>query len=162
MVPRKILWAGRHPEHHIGHQSDADHLPGRHYQWTHGICGQLRGCLWGNVACHLHWVNLQQLSPLGLECSTNCRYLASPNYPDDYRPNKECTWKITVPDQYQVALKFLSFDLEHHVECSYDFLSIQSGTENNASHVATLCGQTVPDNIVSWSNQMVMKFFSDK
>ncbi|XP_019762656.1 tolloid-like protein 1 isoform X1 [Dendroctonus ponderosae] len=93
---------------------------------------------------------------------TSIGYLASPNYPDDYSPNKECIWKITVPDQYQVALKFLSFDLEHHVECRYDFISIHSGLDKNASHVATLCGQTVPENIVSSSNQMIMKFVSDK
>uniref|UniRef100_A0AAR5PJX2 Metalloendopeptidase n=1 Tax=Dendroctonus ponderosae TaxID=77166 RepID=A0AAR5PJX2_DENPD len=93
---------------------------------------------------------------------TSIGYLASPNYPDDYRPNKECIWKITVPDQYQVALKFLSFDLEHHAECSYDFVSIHGVLDKNASHVATLCGQTVPENIVSSSNQIIIKFVSDR
>ena len=37
--------------------------------------------------------------------------LTSPNYPDDYKPNKECIWKITVPDDYSVAVKFQSFEV---------------------------------------------------
>ena len=37
--------------------------------------------------------------------------LSSPNYPDFYKPNKECVWKITVPEGYSVALKFQSFEV---------------------------------------------------
>lgn len=37
--------------------------------------------------------------------------LESPNYPDDYQPNKECIWRITAPENYQVALKFQSFEV---------------------------------------------------
>jgi tolkin protein len=38
-------------------------------------------------------------------------HLESPNYPDDYQANKECIWKLTVPETYQVALKFESFEV---------------------------------------------------
>lgn len=38
-------------------------------------------------------------------------HLQSPNYPDDYQPNKECIWKLTVTETYQVALKFESFEV---------------------------------------------------
>jgi len=37
--------------------------------------------------------------------------LTSPNYPDDYKPHKECVWKITVPEDYSVAVKFQSFEV---------------------------------------------------
>ena len=37
--------------------------------------------------------------------------LESPNYPEDYVPNKECIWVITVPIGFQVALKFQSFEV---------------------------------------------------
>ena len=37
--------------------------------------------------------------------------LESPNYPEDYVPNKECIWVITVPEGFQVALKFQSFEV---------------------------------------------------
>lgn len=38
--------------------------------------------------------------------------LTSPNYPDDYKSNKECVWKITVDTDYSVALKFHSFEVQ--------------------------------------------------
>lgn len=38
--------------------------------------------------------------------------LTSPNYPDDYKPNKECVWKITVPEDFSVAVKFQSFEVK--------------------------------------------------
>ena len=37
--------------------------------------------------------------------------LESPNYPEDYHPNKECVWRIRVPQGFQVALKFQSFEV---------------------------------------------------
>lgn len=42
--------------------------------------------------------------------------LHSPNYPEDYWPNKECTWRITVPENHQVALKFQSFEVSFFSE----------------------------------------------
>ena len=40
--------------------------------------------------------------------------LESPNYPEDYVPNKECIWVITVPEGFQVALKFQSFEVPNN------------------------------------------------
>ena len=37
--------------------------------------------------------------------------LSSPNYPEFYKPSKDCTWKITVPEGYTAALKFQSFEV---------------------------------------------------
>lgn len=39
------------------------------------------------------------------------RSLESPNYPEDYEPNKECVWVLAAPTDYQVALKFQSFEV---------------------------------------------------
>ena len=38
-------------------------------------------------------------------------HLSSPNYPDIYKPNKECVWRITVEEGFSVALKFQSFEV---------------------------------------------------
>ncbi len=38
-------------------------------------------------------------------------HLSSPNYPDYYKPNKECVWKLTVPEDFSVALIFQSFEV---------------------------------------------------
>ena len=50
-------------------------------------------------------------------------HLSSPNYPDYYKPNKECVWKITVPDTYSVALMFQSFEVKiHHQDLTYEYI----------------------------------------
>ena len=38
-------------------------------------------------------------------------HLSSPNYPDYYKANKECVWKIAVTEGYSVALTFQSFEV---------------------------------------------------
>jgi hypothetical protein len=38
-------------------------------------------------------------------------HLESPNFPEDYPALKECVWRITVPEGFQVALKFQSFEV---------------------------------------------------
>ena len=47
----------------------------------------------------------------GGELNMESGQLESPNYPEDYVPNKECIWVITVPLGFQVALKFQSFEV---------------------------------------------------
>lgn len=37
--------------------------------------------------------------------------IQSPNYPDDYRPNKVCVWKISVAQGFNVGLTFQSFEV---------------------------------------------------
>ncbi|XP_050301020.1 bone morphogenetic protein 1-like isoform X2 [Anthonomus grandis grandis] len=89
-------------------------------------------------------------------------YLASPNYPEDYHPGKKCIWKITVPQRYQVALKFMSFDLERHEECKYDYVSIQNDLDTNSTVVNSFCGSVLPDHVISTTNEMTVTFVSDK
>lgn len=88
-------------------------------------------------------------------------HLESPNYPDDYRPNKECIWKITVPDGYQVALRFHSFEIENHDDCVYDYLDIRDGHEENSTLIGVFCGYKKPEDIKSASNKMRIKFVTD-
>ena len=51
------------------------------------------------------------LAVCGGELNMENGQLESPNYPEDYVPNKECIWVITVPIGFQVALKFQSFEV---------------------------------------------------
>ena len=46
----------------------------------------------------------------GGELDMESGQLESPNYPEDYQPNKECIWRVSVPVGFQVALKFQSFE----------------------------------------------------
>lgn len=56
--------------------------------------------------------------------------IQSPNYPDDYRPNKVCIWKISVAQGFHVGLTFQSFEvcspvffilLEYYFTCNLPF-----------------------------------------
>ena len=47
----------------------------------------------------------------GGELTMESGQLESPNYPEDYQPNKDCVWRIAVPEGFQVALKFQSFEV---------------------------------------------------
>ena len=48
--------------------------------------------------------------------------LESPNYPEDYQPNKECIWRVSVPVGFQVALKFQSFEVSLLQFCLLNYL----------------------------------------
>ncbi|CAG9768768.1 unnamed protein product [Ceutorhynchus assimilis] len=88
-------------------------------------------------------------------------HLESPNYPEEYHPNKECIWRITVPQNYQVALKFQSFDVENHDNCVYDYVEIRNGITLDSPIIKVFCGHKVPADIISTSNRMLVKFVSD-
>ncbi|XP_076317965.1 tolloid-like protein 1 [Tachypleus tridentatus] len=87
--------------------------------------------------------------------------LQSPNYPEDYRPNKECIWKISVPETYQVALQFQSFEIENHDNCVYDYVEIRDGHDVISPLLGKFCGYKIPEDVRSTKNKMLVKFFSD-
>lgn len=51
-------------------------------------------------------------------------YIYSPNYPQDYDHNDDCTWLINVDSNHVVELTFEDFDIERHINCSYDHLAV--------------------------------------
>lgn len=44
--------------------------------------------------------------------------IQSPNYPDDYRPSKECVWRISVSEGYNVGLSFQAFEVIYFSVCA--------------------------------------------
>ncbi|XP_049534973.1 tolloid-like protein 2 isoform X2 [Anopheles darlingi] len=87
--------------------------------------------------------------------------LESPNYPVDYLPNKECIWRITVPKDYQVALKFQSFEVENHDNCIYDYVEVRDGGMSDSRLIGVFCGYKIPPDMKSSSNKLFVKFVSD-
>ena len=87
--------------------------------------------------------------------------LYSPNYPDDYRPNKECTWIVKTKPNYQIALKFLSFELENHESCVYDYVEIRDGNSENSNFLGKFCGLKIPSELHSTGNELWIRFVSD-
>lgn len=60
----------------------------------------------------------------GGEIRKNEGQIQSPNYPDDYRPMKECVWKITVSEDYYVGLTFQAFEVKSFRQTSRNRSSI--------------------------------------
>ncbi|XP_037045819.1 tolloid-like protein 1 [Bradysia coprophila] len=87
--------------------------------------------------------------------------LDSPNYPLEYRSNRECIWRITVPEQSQVALKFQSFEIENHDNCVYDYLEVRDGHSADSKLIGVFCGYEIPPDMRSTTNKMFVKFVSD-
>ena len=66
-----------------------------------------------------------------------------------------------VPEDFQVALKFQSFEIENHDNCVYDFLEIRDGDTSNSPLLGTYCGYKMPKDIKSTTNSLWIKFVSD-
>lgn len=49
----------------------------------------------------------------GGEIRKDAGQIQSPNYPDDYRPSKECIWKITVSEGYHIGISFQAFEVRN-------------------------------------------------
>uniref|UniRef100_A0A670Y9X6 Metalloendopeptidase n=1 Tax=Pseudonaja textilis TaxID=8673 RepID=A0A670Y9X6_PSETE len=113
----------------------------------------------------------------GGEIHKNEGQIQSPNYPDDYRPMKECVWKITVSENYNVGLTFQAFEvkyplnntdiewkpcgIERHDNCAYDYLEVRDGLSESSPLIGHFCGYDKPEDIKSTSNTLWMKFVSD-
>ncbi|XP_046885306.1 CUB and sushi domain-containing protein 1-like [Hypomesus transpacificus] len=97
-------------------------------------------------------------------CGSNLRgprgFITSPNYPVQYENNAHCVWVITALDSAKVIkLLFEEFDLER----GYDTLTVGDGGKIGETRrvLYVLTGSSVPDLIVSMTNQMWLHLQSD-
>ncbi|XP_033211645.1 tolloid-like protein 2 [Belonocnema kinseyi] len=88
-------------------------------------------------------------------------HLESPNYPEEYQSSKECVWRLSVPQDYQVALKFQSFEIENHDNCVYDYIEVRDGHNEDSPLIGVYCGYKLPPDIRSTGNKLLVKFVSD-
>ena len=126
-----------------------------------GDLSDLSGCNFREIKCRLIFFLYATIAVCGGELETESGQLASPNYPEDYHPNKECVWKISVPEGYQVALKFQSFEIENHDSCVYDYLEVRDGPDSASPLVGTFCGYKMPEDVRSNGSALYVKFVSD-
>lgn len=87
--------------------------------------------------------------------------MQSPNYPDEYPPNKDCTWIIQAPAGHQIRLKANKFVLENHDNCHFDYVEVRNGASNSSTLLGKFCGTNFPSNIRSFSNTLYLRFNSD-
>ncbi|CAF96612.1 unnamed protein product, partial [Tetraodon nigroviridis] len=97
----------------------------------------------------------------GGEITKDSGQIQSPNYPDDYRPSKECVWRIAVSEGYNVGLSFQAFEIERHDSCAYDYLEVRDGPLETSPLIGRFCGYDKPEDVRSTSHTLWMKFVSD-
>ncbi|KAL2098056.1 hypothetical protein ACEWY4_007263 [Coilia grayii] len=88
--------------------------------------------------------------------------IKSQNWPMNYVPNKECMWKVKVPAGKRITLRFTNFTLEPAMfgKC-YDNVVVYDGAEPNAKKYGPFCGSTLPKDIKTSGNTLVVRFHVD-
>ncbi|KAK2888337.1 bone morphogenetic protein 1-like isoform X1 [Channa argus] len=87
--------------------------------------------------------------------------ISSPNWPDEYPSKKACTWSLSTTPGHRIKLVFNEIDMETHLECAYDHLEIYDGQGTRAASLGRFCGTKKPSPVVSSSDKMFLRFFSD-
>ncbi|XP_036315022.1 cubilin [Pipistrellus kuhlii] len=87
--------------------------------------------------------------------------IASPNYPDLYDNLTHCAWLLEVPQGDTITLTFSDFDIESHITCAWDSVTVRNGGSPGSPIIGQYCGTSSPSPIQSGSNQLVVIFNSD-
>ncbi|KAM3593822.1 uncharacterized protein V6R79_022582 [Siganus canaliculatus] len=89
-------------------------------------------------------------------------YIMSPNYPQIYPQNIDCTWVLTVPNGEAVQVEFEDeFYIESSDSCRYDYLELRDGSTSSADLISRLCGNTKPSTQRSTASSMLLRFRTD-
>ncbi|XP_023168034.1 neuropilin and tolloid-like protein 2 isoform X2 [Drosophila hydei] len=88
--------------------------------------------------------------------------LYSPEYPNLYPKNINCTRVITAPKGQIIRLDFRnSFNIEAKEECKFDFLEIRDGQYGFSTLIGKYCGTDFPPEITSKERYLWLHFHSD-
>ena len=88
--------------------------------------------------------------------------ITSPNYPTDYNNNHRCSVVIRFSQGQRVSMQFLAFNLEPHSSCGYDWLEVRDGDTESADLIGSkLCGEQIPEPIISSGNALYVYFRTD-
>lgn len=91
--------------------------------------------------------------------------IKSPFYPNSYQHSRTCIYEIVQPSGKGIVLTIEDMDIESNdQECYYDYIEIFDGDNENATKLATLCGneENMPNApYYSTHNFMYIKFTTD-
>ncbi|XP_031795774.1 cubilin [Sarcophilus harrisii] len=87
--------------------------------------------------------------------------ITSPNYPSPYGKLSHCAWLLKAPQGHTITLSFTSFDIENHIICLWDSVTVLNGGTLASPVIGHFCGMTIPKPIQSGSNQLLVIFNSD-
>ncbi|XP_078577514.1 tolloid-like protein 2 [Branchiostoma floridae x Branchiostoma japonicum] len=87
--------------------------------------------------------------------------ISSPGHPAMYPPNSACAWRIMVDEGQRIVIVFNALEIEHHAQCSYDYLQIRDGSEPTAPSLSKVCGNSMQSPVTSSGNNVLINFRSD-
>ncbi|KAG1661332.1 Cubilin [Nymphon striatum] len=85
----------------------------------------------------------------------------SPNYPQAYGHNAECTWQIFVAQGSSIMMNFIDFDIEAGESCRFDYLDIYKGKDDLGRKFGRYCNKKKPNTLTINKNSAFLKFSSD-
>ncbi|XP_048237900.1 cubilin-like isoform X1 [Haliotis rufescens] len=87
----------------------------------------------------------------------------SKNYPNAYPHNTDCQWLIQLEENRPVELTFVDFDVEGSSTCSFDYVTVNDGDNDNSTELLKHCGNALPTPVTyrSSSNQMYVRMRTD-
>ncbi|KAF6018837.1 CUBN [Bugula neritina] len=87
--------------------------------------------------------------------------IASPGYPGNYPTSRTCIWTVRVAPGNTIQVTAPQIEIEHHANCSYDYLEFRSGLRDNDPLIERVCSQRNHTLINSDGNELYVKFHSD-
>jgi len=87
--------------------------------------------------------------------------ISSPGYPSHYPVNRQCTWVIQAQDNHPIRVKVTGFQLEHHIDCNYDYLEVRNGGSPISPLIGKYCGSDAIKTFSSSSHALFIRFVSD-
>lgn len=89
--------------------------------------------------------------------------IKSPYHPNRYPGSRECVYIISQPLGKSVVLEFQAFDVEESFSgsCDFDYLEVRDGDSEASPLLSHLCGNRLPNPIISTHNYLWLKFKTD-
>ncbi|KAK2718918.1 hypothetical protein QYM36_006062, partial [Artemia franciscana] len=75
----------------------------------------------------------------GVLPEANHGVINSPSYPGKYPPNRDCYWTVQVPPGKRIQFTFATLQMEHHDNCTFDFLEVRDGSHDYSPLLGKFC-----------------------
>eukprot|EP00794_Sanderia_malayensis_P003246 gene3246-3727_t len=97
----------------------------------------------------------------GGELTATTGIIRPPTVNNQYLPNQNCTWQISVTSGTSVRVSFSSFNIESSASCSNDYVLIRNGIAADSPVLGRLCGSSIPAVIMSTNSKISVQFVTN-
>ncbi|KTF87440.1 hypothetical protein cypCar_00025640 [Cyprinus carpio] len=87
--------------------------------------------------------------------------IESLNFPSDYPSRANCSWTIQASMGNTINYTFITFEVENHIGCAYDYVKLYDGPNDQATLIGTFCGNTPPPASTTSGTSLHIVFRSD-